>query len=68
MTSEARGGNLSDDDDAGNDMPDEPEMHSPWDNSPVNIEVAVSGMPMENPPVNIEVSPSAVPLEYQPEV
>ncbi|XP_078166848.1 uncharacterized protein LOC144561683 isoform X6 [Carex rostrata] len=67
MTFEARGGNFSDNDDAGNDMPDGPEMHSPRDNSPVNIEVAASGMPMENPPVNIKVSPSAVPLEYQPE-
>ena len=67
-TSEARGGNLPDKDDADDDMPDEPEMGSTWDNSHVNIEVAVSGMPLENLSVNREVPPSAMPLDNPPEV
>lgn len=68
MTSEARDGNTSDEDVAGDGLPDEPEMGSPWDNSPVHIEVAVSAVSLDNSPVNTVVAPSDMLLENQPEV
>jgi hypothetical protein len=57
MTSETRGGNTSDEDVAGDDIP-EPEIGSPWDDSRVIVEAAVPAMLLENSPVNAEMSSS----------